>query len=60
MRDIMPNYFEIWLFKQMVNITSLPGIKIIKALYFQSTFDQAIAQVRPQKSCSASDKNSFH
>ena len=57
--DVMVIEFEFLQFEQVFNVLEITRDEVVHAHHIKSFFDETIAQMRPKKTSSASNKNSF-
>jgi hypothetical protein len=57
--DIVPDHFEVFVFKQMLDITARAGEEIVDADDDRSVGQQALAEMRTEKASAAGDEHAF-
>ena len=59
-RHIVAHQLKIRFTQQRNDVLPAPGEEIVDAQHLVPVFDQSLAQVRADKSCTAGDDNAFH
>ena len=55
--DVVPDEFELWMADEVCDVLFATGEKVIDADDIVTAFDEAVAQMTPQETGTASDEN---